>query len=98
MLPPKGMKDSESVGGCAVIFTVVSGQPGALEVAYADPGEENSGTFMEETAIRFLLGPGDMFRVPPANNYRIENHSKTTDCFLTWTIIRPNIEDCGDSR
>jgi centromere protein C len=88
-LPPKGIKDAESVGSCAQTFTVVNGQPGAIEVAYADPDEVEEGVLKPESAIRFLLGPGDMFRVPPGNCYRLHNHSKTTDCFMTWTIIRP---------
>lgn len=90
-LPPKGIKDAESVGSCAQTFTVVGGQPGAVEVAYADPEEDENGTLKPESAIRFLLGPGDMFRVPPGNCYRLQNHSKTTECFMTWTIIRPHV-------
>jgi centromere protein C len=88
-LPPKGIKDAESVGSCSQTFTVVTGQPGALEIAYADPDEDENGNLSPETALRYLLGPGDMFRVPPGNCYRLQNHSKTENCFLTWTIIRP---------
>jgi centromere protein C len=88
VLPPKGIKDPESSGACALAFTVCSGQPGAFEVAYGDP-HEPEGLIDPDTAQRFLLGPGDMFRVPPGNCYRLQNHSKTTDCVLTWTIIRP---------
>jgi centromere protein C len=88
LLPPKGIKDSESVGPCAQTFTVCSCQPKALEVAYGDP--DNAGNELDPySAQRFLLGPGDMFRVPPGNSYRLENHSIVTDCLLTWTIIRP---------
>jgi len=87
-LPPKGIKDSESVGFCAQTFTVVTGQAGALEIAYGDPDQMN-GTLDPETAHRFLLGPKDLFRIPPGNCYRLENHSKHAECFLTWTIIRP---------
>ena len=46
-------------------------------------------TDFAETAQRFLLSPGDMFCVPAGNMYRIENHSKTHECKLFWTIIRP---------
>ena len=89
-LPPKGIKDAESVGSCSQVFTVVRCQPGAMEVAYSDPEDDNEeATFNPETAQRFLLKPGDLFRVPPGNSYRLCNHSKTVDCFLTWTIIRP---------
>ena len=95
-LPPKGIKDAESVGSCAQTFTIVSGQPGAIEIAYADPDEDDNGTLKPETAIRFLLGPGDMFRVPPGNCYRLHNHSKTTECFMTWTIIRPHASSTGE--
>ena len=88
ILQPKGIKDSESVGPCAQTFTVCHCQPKALEVAYGDP-DEPDGELDIATAQRFLLGPGDMFRVPPGNCYRLENHSENTDCLLTWTIIRP---------
>jgi centromere protein C len=88
-LPPKGIKDAESVGSCAQTFTVVFGQRKALEVAFGDPDNED-GALDPETAQRFLLSPGDVFRVPPGNCYRIQNHSKTQECFLTWTIIRAN--------
>jgi centromere protein C len=88
LLPPGGIKDSESVGPCAQTFTVCRSQPKALEVAFGDP-DQNDGEFDAETSQRFLLGPCDMFRVPPGNSYRLENHSETTECLLTWTIIRP---------
>ena len=89
ILPPNAIKDPESVGPCAQTFTVVSGQRGAVEVAYADP-DGPDGVYEADSAQRFLLGPGDMFRVPPGNCYRLQNHSTMTDCMLTWTIIRPH--------
>jgi centromere protein C len=87
-LPPKGIKDAESVGQCAQTFTVVTGQQGALEVAYGDPDLQD-GVLDMANAQRFLLGPKDLFRIPPGNCYRLQNHSKHTECFLSWTIIRP---------
>ena len=97
ILPPRGIKDPESVGSCAQTFTVVKNQPGSLEVAYGD-ADETDGTLIPETAQRFLLSSGDMFRIPPGNCYRLENHSKSTECYLTWTIIRPSgILEEGDS-
>ena len=87
-LPPKAIKDSESVGPCSQTFTVCRCQPKALEVAYGDP--DSTGNELDpESAQRFLLSEGDMFRVPPGNSYRLENHSKGTEALLTWTIIRP---------
>jgi centromere protein C len=88
ILPPTAIKDAESVGTCAQTFTVCMCQPKALEVAYGDP-DQPDGALDPETAQRFLLSPGDLFRVPPGNSYRLENHSDTTDALLTWTIIRP---------
>jgi centromere protein C len=88
-LPPKGIKDAESVGSCAQTFTVVSGQPKALEVAFSDPSSPR-GEMDPKNAQRFLLSPGDMFRVPPGNCYRVENHSDDIECLLSWTIIRAN--------
>lgn len=90
-LPPKAVKDPESVGSCAQTFTVVTGQPGALEIAYGDP-DHDEGVLEPESAQRFLLNPGDMFRIPPGNCYRLQNHSKVAESLLTWTIIRPNAE------
>lgn len=87
-LPPTGIKDAESVGLCSQVFNVASCQPKALEFALADP-DESDAQFLPETAQRFLLSPGDMFCVPAGNMYRIENHSKTHECKLFWTIIRP---------
>ena len=88
-LPPGGIKDYESVGLCAQTFTVCHGQPGALELAIVDPEEEDQSEY-DDIAQRFLLSPGDMFRIPQNNTYQIRNHSETTDCKLTWTIIRPH--------
>jgi centromere protein C len=88
-LPPKGIKDAEPVGPCAQTFTVVRGQKQALEVAYGDPDDRDEEVIKESTAQRFLLNPGSMFRVPPGNLYRLENLSEETECYLTWTIIRP---------
>lgn len=87
VLPPRGIKDAESVGSCAQTFTVCSCQSGGLEISFADP-TQNEGEWIADTAQRFLLGSGDQFRVPPGNCYRLENHSKSMDCVLSWTIIR----------
>lgn len=87
-LPPRGIKDAEGVGLCSQVFNVGDCQPDSLEVAIADP-EENDGKFDASTAQRYLLSKGDMFYVPAGNIYRIENHSKSEDCVLFWTIIRP---------
>lgn len=88
ILPPSGIKDAESSGSCSLSFTVCQAQPKSVELAFGDPNEEE-GELNLKTAQRFLLGPGDMFRVLPGNCYRLENHSKTMDCLLSWTIIRP---------
>ena len=90
-LPPTGIKDAESVGICSQVFVVASCQPKELEFALAYP-DENDTQFLPETAQRFLLSPGDMFCVPAGNMYRIENISKTHECKLFWTIIRPASE------
>ena len=89
LLPPKGIKDAESVGMCAQVFTVVKGQANSIEVAYGDPDHE-SATWDPLNAERFLLAPGDNFLVPPGNSYRLRNHSTSTECLLSWTIIRHN--------
>jgi len=86
VLPPNGIKAAESVGSRSQIFTVCQCLPGSLEVAFAHP-EEPEGTMNPATASRFLLKPADMFRIPPENAYRLENHSTTTECVLTWVMI-----------
>jgi centromere protein C len=95
MLPKRGIKDAETVGACAQTFTILSCQPNSLELAYADPTTSSSNKRMmnlsstTSVATRFLLGPGDVFCIPPGNCYRLQNHSKTTECMMSWTIIRP---------
>jgi len=84
VLPKRGIKDVESVGSCSQTFTVVSCQPLSLEVAL---------TFQERPFTRFMLSSGDVFRIPPDNGYRLENHSRLTDASLTWSIIRPYEQD-----
>jgi centromere protein C len=88
VLPPSGIKDAESSGSCSLSFTLCHAQPKSVEVAFGDPNE-GEGELNLKTAQRFLLGPGDMFRVLPGNCYRLQNHSKTTECLVSWTIIRP---------
>jgi centromere protein C len=88
-LPRKGVKVAENVGSCAQTFTILKGQRNSIEVAFADPRNMHSEKMNPVTAHRFLLEPGDVFRVPPGNTYRLQNHSKLLDCDMTWTIIRP---------
>lgn len=91
-LPPQGVKDAESVGMCTQVFTVIRGQAKSIEVAYGDPDHE-SVTWDPKHAERFLLSVGDNFLVPPGNSYRLENHSNSTECLLSWTIIRSAKKD-----
>ena len=87
ILPPKAIKDEESVQLCAQVFTVVRGQPKAVEMAYFDDAAPDG----EYDAVeRLLLSQGDNVLVPPGNTYRLKNHSKTTDAVLSWTVIRHN--------
>ena len=87
---PKGaFKDTEPVYCATHTFTVISCQPGSVEVALQDPRELLEGEeWDEDTAQRFLLSSGDMFRIPPENSYRVLNHSKEMDALLSWTIIK----------
>eukprot|EP00804_Cyclotella_cryptica_P028163 CCRYP_011029-RA/>CCRYP_011029-RA protein AED:0.02 eAED:0.02 QI:244/1/1/1/1/1/2/525/757 len=87
VLPPRGIKDAEGVGLCSQVFNVGDCQPNSVEFALADPSSQD-GEFDAETAQRFLLSKGDMFQIPPGNVYRIENHSKTDEARLFWTIIK----------
>mmetsp|Transcript_17308 Transcript_17308/g.21151 ORF Transcript_17308/g.21151 Transcript_17308/m.21151 type:complete len:756 (-) Transcript_17308:470-2737(-) len=88
VLPPKGIKDAEGVGLCAQVFNIGDCQPKSVEVSIADPAI-NDGKYESKSAQRYFLSKGAMFHVPPGNIYRIENHSKKSECTLYWTIIRP---------
>ncbi len=85
LLPPRAIKDAEGVGLCSQVFFVGDCQPGSIEFSLANP-EENE--YLPATAQRFLLSKGDFFHVPPGNVYRLENHSRTTECKVFCTIIR----------
>jgi centromere protein C len=87
VLPPRGIKDAEGVGLCSQVFNVGDCQPNSVEFALADPASQD-GEFDPATAQRFLLSKGDMFQIPPGNVYRIENHSRTDEARLFWTIIK----------
>ena len=97
VLPPKGIKLEENVGSCAQTFTIVAGQPNSIELALGDPRNKKPEKMNPVTAQRFLLYPGDVFRVPPGNLYRLQNHSTRIDCEMTWTIIRPTHGDQMDA-
>jgi centromere protein C len=87
VLPPRGIKDAEGVGLYSQVINVGDCQPNSVEFALADPSSQD-GEFDPDTAQRFLLSKGDMFQIPPGNVYRIENHSRTDDARLFWTIIK----------
>lgn len=88
-LPPEAIKDAESVGLCAQIFTVIKGQEKCIEIAYCDT-DQTGAIWEPNSAQRFLVSVGDQFLIPPGNSYRMENHSKTTEALLSWVIIRHN--------
>ena len=87
VLPPRGIKDAEGVGLCSQVFNVGDCQPNSVEFALADPSSQD-GEFDPDTAQRYLLSKGDMFQIPPGNVYRIENHSRTDEARLFWTLIK----------
>ncbi|OQR93404.1 hypothetical protein THRCLA_08449 [Thraustotheca clavata] len=95
LMPPLAVKQPESVGSCTQLFVVVSCQPGALEVAYGHPSDP---TFIDSTALRFTLSPGDEFYVPTNNAYYVRNHSKTVEAELRFTILKPKIFKDGDKK
>lgn len=88
-LPAEAIKDAEGVGKYTQLYFVAEGQPGSLEFALADPSDD---VWVDETAQRMLLGPGDSFYVPPGNIYRLENHSKVKACKLYWVVVMPIAE------
>ena len=92
ILPPKAIKDAESVLSNVQEFTVCDCQPNALEVAYADPREEDN-MITDESAEHFLLKQFDKFHVPAGNAYRLVNHSKTKHAVISWTIVRNTAEE-----
>lgn len=86
LLLPMSVKDEEGVGECAQVFHIGRCQKDSVEVAIADPSNEE---WRADLAQRVLLNEGDSFRVPPGNIYRLENHSTSTSCAIYWTIIKP---------
>jgi hypothetical protein len=86
-IPPRGIKDPDCVGRNPQICVVLECQPDALEVAYGDP-DDVEGSFNPATATRFFLRPHTLFRIPPGNCYRLENHSETDDATVMWTLLR----------
>lgn len=87
VLKPGGIKGADKGPAC-LTFTVCTGQAKALELAFGDP-DDSERKFVYDTAQRFFLGPGDMFRVPPGNTYRLVNHSISNSCMVSWTWIKP---------
>lgn len=49
---------------------------------------DDANIFDPKTAQRFLLSPGDQFRVPMNNIYRLENHSEKCEAVIFWFIIK----------
>jgi uncharacterized RmlC-like cupin family protein len=89
-LPPRAIKDAESVGSYTQVFYVAECQDLAIEFGLANPRNER---WDNTTAQRMLLKKGDSFYVPAGNVYQLENHSHLKRCLLFWTIIRPIEED-----
>ena len=79
---------SEGVGDCTQVFYVVSGQPKSFEIAIGKPSQTGP-PFEDDSAMRFLLSPGDHFYIPPKNVYRMENHSRSHDTKLFFGVIKP---------
>ena len=93
-LPPGAIKDAEGVGKYLQVFFVSQGALQGLEVGFAHPQTDE---WVEDTAQRLLLSPGDSFYVPPGNIYRLENHSIDITAVLYWMIVYP-VEESGESR
>jgi centromere protein C len=89
-LPPGSIKDAEHVAVSTQLYWIMSGQPMSLELAVALPDDSSTtAEFDAETAQRYILSPGDHFYIPSNNVYRLENLSKTTECEISWVILRP---------
>jgi hypothetical protein len=84
VIPPGGIKRSTWHGNKRFTSTVCCGQAQALEVAFRSAHDD---AFNPKTAQQFLLSPGDMFQIPTRNEYQLENHSKVSDCILSYTLI-----------
>lgn len=97
-LPPRGIKDAESVGLATMLFFCCVGQAHAVELALNAPDEDDAaGAFDADRAARLLLSPGDSFHVPPNNIYRLENRSTTTPAKLFFAMIKPILADDDDA-
>jgi centromere protein C len=88
-LPVNSMIKTQLAGDIIQAFTVVQGQMGAFEFALGMQDQP----FFDRMATRYLLSPGDTFRIPPGNYFRFQNHSTTRECHLTWILIHPYSEE-----
>jgi len=100
LLPPKALKESETVGDCTQVFFVGDCQSQGLEIAIGLPAKrkEQQAKFEDSTAQRFLLNPGDQFFVPPHNTYSLINHSNLVEAKVTWIIIKVRTISCNNKR
>lgn len=83
-LPPGAIKDPEPTGDCTQIYFVQDCQAKSLELGLSNPATPE---WHDASAQRLLLSSGDSFFVPPANYYRLENHSLEAKATLFWVII-----------
>ncbi|CAI5704982.1 hypothetical protein KXD40_001732 [Peronospora effusa] len=95
VLPPGAWKEPEGVGQAVQLFYVTGCQPKALELALAP--ETDDDFFTSKHTTHFLLSPGDEFYVPAGNVYYVKNHSRSADCDLRFTILKPEAPQMDDN-
>ena len=92
LLPPKGIKDAETLVVFSQVYIVLKGQAKSVELSIGDPNDSSDdrsvGRMDVNMAKNFFLSSGDVFIIPPCNYFRIENHSLSTECVLAWVLIR----------
>jgi hypothetical protein len=82
-LPPGGIKDYELTKEWTFLCTVSEAEDRCCVLSICEEAVVTSEA--DETDFsRFRLSQGDMFRVLPKNQYRLENLSEEIDCEVTW--------------
>jgi hypothetical protein len=87
VLDPRGSKEFELTKAWTTQGTIVKAE--AKRVVLTVCGEEIvSASEAEEGDLqRFRLSEGDIFWIPPWNQYGIDNFSHKVECEISWTFL-----------
>lgn len=76
ILPPgEAIIPKQYMGEQLYLFAVVACQKKSLRLAIVDPAQH------------YFLSRGDTFHVPQGNMYELQNHSESSPCVLSVTVV-----------